>query len=260
MRFRLQVSLRVFLGFCVLVAFSLGVFHIWVLQPLMRRADAESRLRATGATIIKGKVTYYPEDPRFPTRQNVVGVPLERTGAERLLSMTMRREIDFRAITEIQFLSAQRPATDKDLDDVACFPELEKLDLTMIVVTLIPGGMKCQNIGAPDVSDRGLAKVAHLPRLRKLHMGDCRLGDIAMRELAKSPSIELLGFAQSKVTDEGLLYLAEIPTLREIAFANNPAITSEGDGRFRRARPDLKIWSNYTSNYPQSAQPDFAQW
>ena len=260
MRFRFQFSLRVFLGFCVFVAFALGALHIWVLAPLIRRADAENRLRATGATIVKGHVTYYPQDSRFPARQTVIGVPPKRTFAERLLSTITRREIDFRAVTEIQFLSAQRPATDLDLDYVACFPELEKLDLTRIVITMIPGGFRSQNIGAPEITDRAMAKLALLPNLRKLVLGDCQLGDAGMDELAKSQSLEVVGLSQSKISDQGLLRLAGIPTLKAVAIANNPGITFDGDKKFRQVRPDVKIASNYWTSYPHSDMPDFSQW
>src|SRR5262245_2966756 len=98
--FRPRVSLRVFLGIAVAIAVLLGIARNRVLGPIMVRADAEVELMRIGATIKRGRASYYLPDPRFPRRGPPDAFP-EPTQIERLLSLLTRRQITFREVTEI---------------------------------------------------------------------------------------------------------------------------------------------------------------
>jgi hypothetical protein len=244
--FRRRISLRAFLAACMAIAVLLGIARNFVLGPLMARADAETELIRIGATIKRGRASYYLPDPRFPRRRPPDTYP-DATRAEKLLSFITQREITFSKVTEISFWTAHRYVTDKDMDLVLHFPEVEELDLTLGKVWELPnGGHGSTNIGSKEVTDLGVAKIAGLPNLRVLRLGECNLSDASLEALSKSQSLEMVGLQLSRVTDAGLLALADVQSLTDVWIVNNKGITADGVREFCRQRPDVAISSGFT--------------
>jgi hypothetical protein len=239
---RPQISLRVFLILCIGIGFGIGIFRVWILQPYIARADAERRLREAGVTMIKNGATHYPS---YLVAKLGAPAPHESTAVERLLSLLSQREITFETVSEISFLNAHRHATDADMDDICQFPEVENLDLTRIQVTRFPGGFRSTNVGAQEITDKGVEKIADLPKLRKLVIGAADLSDSALFALSKSASLEQIGVHRSRITDAGLVALAGIPSLAEVHVANNDHISQKGIGQFVTIRPNVEIWPPY---------------
>jgi hypothetical protein len=236
-----------FLGVCVAIALALGILRIFVLGPVIARADAETALMRMGATIYKGRTQYDLPDPRFP-RRSPPPPPPQGTSTERLLSILTWRDISFRQVTEISFWTAHRFPTDDDIRLVLQFPEVEKLDLTLGKVWDLPGGGHAStNIGSEDITDRSVAAIAELPNLRQLVLGKCNVSDAALEALSKSRSLENFGLHDSQITDAGLLHLARVQSLTDLYVANNKGITVDGVREFCRRRPDVAVSSGFSS-------------
>ena len=251
--FRLRFSLRVALLLCAAIAVAMAFVRIWYLEPALARADAELMLHGAGVTVSRNPYLewWHFEPPVYkgrppPTRGNRLRwppplKPRPRTLQERLLCYAARREVNLDPVTEISFVSAERHATDQDIDALRCFPEVTKLDLTVCEVTHpSPQVIRSQNVGSKEITDKGLAKIAELPALRELVVTPFKATDAACQSLARNRSLQVLSLAESQITDEGLQRLAAIPTLRKVSIRGT-RITNAGIEAFHRRRPDVKV-------------------
>ena len=96
------------------------------------------------------------------------------------------------------------------------------------------------DLASTAVSDRGLADVARLPNLTRLHLQHTRVGDGGVALLAKLPRLEYLNLYGTTVTDEGLVPLASLKRLRAL-YVWETGVTAAGVSRLQAALPRLTI-------------------
>lgn len=154
-----------------------------------------------------------------------------------------------RAVKRISFNRAPGRATDTDLPVVALCGALEELDLETLLSKRWIGGdgkwsSENRSIGAPEITDEGIAHIAALPRLRFITCAQSKVTDRSCRKLAESKSLETIGLDGTAITDSGFSELARIPTLKFVSV-RGAAVTAEGVAKFRMMRPDVEILSNY---------------
>jgi len=98
------------------------------------------------------------------------------------------------------------------------------------------------DLGATKVTDQGLASLAGLPNLTRLHLQRTAIGDAGLAHLAKLTHLEYLNVYGTKVTDEGLKPLAGIKTLRSI-YVWQTGVTAGGIASLKAALPRATIES-----------------
>jgi hypothetical protein len=70
---------------------------------------------------------------------------------------------------------------------------------------------------ASSVSDAGVAHLAGLPKLRKVHISKGRIGDGSLAVFAKMPSIQELSLQMNNLSDAGLKHLAGMIQLKSLS-------------------------------------------
>ena len=106
-----------------------------------------------------------------------------------------------------------RTMTDKTLEAAAHLTGLEELFLWW----------------ANKITDAGIARIQHLPHLRKLSIGYSRSSDVAVDHLAHLPMLEELEIDGPGFTDRSLLALSKVSRLKALTLSSrHPHITDEG--------------------------------
>jgi hypothetical protein len=163
------------------------------------------------------------------------------------LASLLARSVDPREIKKVSFIPAPEFSTDEDLRIIATLQGLEVLDLERLETTRVEGPRRLfrqQNVGAPKVTDVGIAYIAKLPRLRFITMSKSQVTDKSCELFADSDSLETIGLDETDVTDAGLLMLARIHSLKYVSV-REAKVTAEGVKDFRAKRPDVKVLSNH---------------
>ena len=119
--------------------------------------------------------------------------------------------------------------SDSDLDRIATFPQLEKLDLSHTRITDL-GLLRLKNLRnvrelnlfyAELVTDEGLSAVKSWPRIERLNFRGVKVTDNTLALLAGKDSIRTLDIGFAEVTDSGLQHLARLKGLRELSIGGN---------------------------------------
>ncbi len=96
------------------------------------------------------------------------------------------------------------------------------------------------DLGGTSVSNRGLAEIARLPNLTRLHLQHTQVGDGGVALLAKLPRLEYLNLYRTAITDEGLVPLTSLKRLRAL-YVWETGVTPAGISRLQAALPRLTI-------------------
>jgi uncharacterized membrane protein len=113
-------------------------------------------------------------------------------------------------------------------------------DTSLSVLGRIAPQVLWLDLGGTNVSDRGLAEVARLPNLTRLHLQHTQVGDGGVALLAKLPRLEYLNLYRTAVTDEGLVPLTSLKRLRAL-YVWETGVTPAGISRLQAALPRLTI-------------------
>ena len=93
----------------------------------------------------------------------------------------------------------------------------------------------------PDVTDRTLAYLRDLTRLRELDLNNTQVGDEGLAELEPLVGLELLRLKGTKITDPGFLrWLAPRPALRQLDLRGT-AVTEEVALAWKKAKPGRRL-------------------
>jgi len=98
------------------------------------------------------------------------------------------------------------------------------------------------DLGGTKVSDAGMAHVASLTNLTRLHLQRTAIGDAGLAHLAKLTQLEYLNVYGTKVSDAGLTPLAGIKTLRSV-YVWQTGVTAGGIASLKAALPRATIES-----------------
>lgn len=105
------------------------------------------------------------------------------------------------------------------------------------------------------VTDAGLAVVAQLVHLTRLHLEQTGVGDGGLVHLKGLRYLEYLNLYGTAVTDAGLDPLAALPELKRL-YLWQTAVTEDGLRRFREQRPDVQVNAGFDA-FPPSGAPVF---
>jgi hypothetical protein len=72
------------------------------------------------------------------------------------------------------------------------------------------------DLGGTSVSDAGLACLASMHRLERLHLDQCRITDFGLGQLAGLRAMEYLNLRGTSVSDRGIIELRQLPRLRSL--------------------------------------------
>jgi hypothetical protein len=96
------------------------------------------------------------------------------------------------------------------------------------------------DLGGTRVSDGGLADIARLPNLTRLHLQHTAVGDTGLAHLTELQRLEYLNLYGTAITDEGLAALSSLKRLRAL-FVWETRVTPSGLSRLRTALPRVTI-------------------
>ncbi len=95
-------------------------------------------------------------------------------------------------------------------------------------------------LGRSKVTDEGLATIAKMPNLERLHLENTAVTDAGMDQLAGLAHLEYLNLYATKVTDAGVMKLSGIKSLKKI-FLWQTAVTKDGAKKLEAAIPGLVV-------------------
>ena len=119
--------------------------------------------------------------------------------------------------------------TDADLEKVARFPRLERIDLSYTKITdigleqLAPlEHMKDLNLYyAESVTDLGIAHLKHWKELERLNVRGTKVTSTLFEHIAKMPALRSLDVGQSRVNDDLFELLEDLPQLEQLSIGGN---------------------------------------
>lgn len=92
------------------------------------------------------------------------------------------------------------------------------------------------------ITSREVARLATLPRLRKLDLSGCvHVGDLGLRSLSRCEQLETLRVGYTGITDSGVGALAMLSTLQELDLEQT-AVTDAGVEKLSRSKSLRRIW------------------
>ena len=113
-------------------------------------------------------------------------------------------------------------------------------DTSLTVLGRVAPQVLWLDLGGTRVSDRGLAEVARLPNLTRLHLQHTEVSDGGVAHLTGLQRLEYLNLYGTAVTDEGLAPLSSLTRLRAL-YVWETGVTPAGVSRLQAALPRLTI-------------------
>jgi len=106
------------------------------------------------------------------------------------------------------------------------------------------------NLAETKITDDGLAVLAELKNLRRLHLEKTGITDKALQHIAKLPDLQYLNIYGTNVTDAGLLQLAQMKKLEKL-YLWQTKTTDNGVKALAGALPDVRIDTGYKPPKPE---------
>ena len=120
-------------------------------------------------------------------------------------------------------------ATDADLEPIARLHSLEKLDLSLSLIT--DAGMErlkpLENVtdlklfGVEHITDTAISYLRGWRKLERLDLRGTDVTDTALEYIARIPSLRSLDVSYTQVTNNGLDFLGSLPKLEELVIGGN---------------------------------------
>ena len=120
-------------------------------------------------------------------------------------------------------------ATDSDLELIAPLRSLEKLDLSLSLIT--DAGMErlkpLENVtelnlfAVEHITDTAIAYIRGWRKLERLNLRGTDVTDTALAYITQIPSLRSLDVSYTQVTNNGLDYLSSLPKLEELVIGGN---------------------------------------
>ena len=102
------------------------------------------------------------------------------------------------------------------------------------------------NLGKTQITDAGVASLASLKELRRLHLDNTKITDKALATVAKFTHLEYLNLYGTEVTDAGLAHLKGLKNLKKL-YLWKTKVTKEKVEELKKALPGIYIntgWEN----------------
>ncbi|GAB3175833.1 c-type cytochrome domain-containing protein [Telluribacter humicola] len=136
-------------------------------------------------------------------------------------------------------------AQDQHLVEISAVNAPAFADAQAAMLTPLAEQIVWLKLGNTKVSDAALSEVAKLKNLNKLHLEHTAVTDAGLAKLKDMQYLEYLNLIGTKVTDSGLKALAGLKGLKSI-YVWQSQVTDSGIADLRKARPDLVIVNGLT--------------
>jgi hypothetical protein len=232
---------------------------VYTLHPLSRFGAADSQIyeeegpnrngfvlritRHGGTYQEKQYVPATREGPYYPTFSDAIPVDGGRNHCR--VRFSYGKRLDRKVVDAIfRALPRSRPHVDDDLIGIKHSPDLTVLAPTQVTnrgLAHLAGmdQLRKLHLNRTAVSDRGLRHLAGLSGLRELHLSRTRITDAGLAHLAGLAQLRFLGISGTEVTDAGLVHLKELQNLRELDLSLND-VSDKGVAFLAKALPDLQ--------------------
>ena len=107
------------------------------------------------------------------------------------------------------------------------------------------------NLAGTSITNAGLAPLAKLSGLHRLHLEKTEIGDEALKHLAGLQNLEYLNLYATQVSDAGLEHLKGLENLKKL-FVWQSQVTAAGSLKLKQALPELAIIPDLSAE-PQAA-------
>jgi Leucine-rich repeat (LRR) protein len=119
--------------------------------------------------------------------------------------------------------------TDADIETIAALPGVQKLDLSLSLIT--DAGMESLKVlnqvsdlnlfAVEQITDTALAYIRGWRKLERLNLRGTDVTDTTLQYLAEIPSLRALDVSYTQVTNNGLEHLAALQNLEELSIGGN---------------------------------------
>lgn len=133
------------------------------------------------------------------------------------------------ALLVVTALYSHEWITDADLESLVSQPNLQKVDLSLSLIT--DAGMErlksLENItdlnlfAVEHITDAGIASLRGWSKLQRLNLRGTDITDTSLEYLAQIPSIRSLDISYTQITNNGLEHLSALTNLEELALGGN---------------------------------------
>lgn len=96
------------------------------------------------------------------------------------------------------------------------------------------------NLAGSKITDAGLAHIAKLPKLTKLHLENTAVSDEGLKHLANLEHLEYLNLYNTKVSDAGLSHLEGLGKLRNL-YVWQSEVTQDGARALQAKLPEVEV-------------------
>ncbi|WP_189563451.1 c-type cytochrome domain-containing protein [Persicitalea jodogahamensis] len=151
-------------------------------------------------------------------------------------------EPDEKALASLKSLNllVNPVASEQNFLEVSAVNAPEFSDSKVAVLTPLAEQIIWLKLGDTKITDAALSEIAKLKNLNKLHLEYTGVTDAGLKNLEELPYLEYLNLVGTKVTDAGLQGVANMKTIRNV-FVWKTAVTDAGIAQLRQARPDLNV-------------------
>ena len=131
-------------------------------------------------------------------------------------------------------------ASEQNFLEVSAVNAPEFSDAKVAMLTPLAEQIIWLKLGDTKITDTALSEIAKLKNLNKLHLEYTDVTDAGLKNLLGLPYLEYLNLVGTKVTDAGIQNLASLKALQNV-FVWKSGVTETGIAQLRKARPDLNI-------------------
>ncbi len=181
-----------------------------------------------------------------PGLANLIHLPLKRLSMQGS-AMTDRGLEEIKHMENLEYLNlANTGITDRGLVQIIGLNKLRELDLsgdqvgalTAYITSKWPN-LQVLALNKTLVTDPVVIYLGQNKSLKSLSIVDCKIGDLAINGLLKSP-IRELNLDGTLITDQALSTMAQMPGLKSVSL-NHCALTQKAIDDLKLARPDLEV-------------------
>ena len=147
-----------------------------------------------------------------------------------------------KAVTSLKSLNllVNPVAAEQNFLEVSAVNAPEFSDAKVAALTPLAEQIIWLKLGDTKITDAALSEIAKLKNLNKLHLEYTAVTDAGLKNLQRLPYLEYLNLVGTKVTDAGLQSLANLKAMKDV-FVWKSGVTEAGIAQLRKARPDLNI-------------------
>lgn len=131
-------------------------------------------------------------------------------------------------------------AAEQNFLEVSAVNAPEFSDAKVALLTPLAEQIIWLKLGDTKITDAAMGEIAKLKNLNKLHLEYTAVTDAGLKNLQNLPYLEYLNLVGTKVTDAGLQSLTSLKTIKDV-YVWKSGVTEAGIAQLRQARPDLNV-------------------